>query len=224
MRWLAAVFLIALLFIPLKSNAKSFPIIPLNEGTGWTYAAKVRWWTLDKSNHVRENSIQWKMRVLKSFKKSSGTAAVISGFVTDLAWYEPEKKSSYTVLVENPSGLFETYMTPSATEAAASELAKKALKGESVGEQMLRFPIRVGDCLDSDPKRTRTDNMYCWFVKSRVHDTGGLAWVLRFDSNPDTTTFRIVPGVGITRFSYDHHGTVASADAHLISFHVPTHH
>jgi hypothetical protein len=220
----AACSLAAACLIPIRAFAKPTPIIPLDEGTEWTYSASVEW-TVENSNHVRRDSIQWKMRVLETFKTPTVTVAVISGFVTDLAWYEPEKKPSFSVLVENPSGLFETYMNPSATEADASELAKKALKGELVGDQMLRFPIRVGDCLDNDdPQRLRTDNRYCWFVKSRVHDLHGLAWVLRFDSNPDTTTLRVVPGVGIIRFSYDHHGTVASADAHLISFHVPTHH
>ncbi|HEY1850524.1 MAG TPA: hypothetical protein VGG60_05805, partial [Candidatus Binataceae bacterium] len=139
-------------------------------------------------------------------------------------WYEPEKKPTYTVLVENPFGLFETYETPSATEAAALRLAKKAVEGESVGEQMLRFPIRVGDCLDSDLKRTRTDNMYCWFVEGSANDPRGLAWVLSYSSLPADMSFRIVPRVGVTQYHYNHHGTVASVEARLISFHAPIHH
>jgi hypothetical protein len=144
---------------------------------------------------------------------------VISGLPTDLAWYQPGKPPGYSVLVETASGVFET---SAGSKLEAEDLAKKAVGGAQVGEQLLRLPVRAGDCLDSD-NIGRTDGMYCWFVQGRVKDTNGPAWDLIYRTNPDTATVRIVPGVGVTRYSYEHHGTVASADARLIGFHDPVH-
>jgi hypothetical protein len=208
--------LIAVALSSVRATAKPLPIIPLDEGTEWIYSARVRW-TVINSNHERGAAIQWRTRVVKSFKTDTAMAAVISGFPTDLAWYEPGEEPGYSVIIETESGLFET---SAGREQEAEDLAKKAAGGAQVGEQLLRLPVRAGDCLDRD-NSGRTDNRYCWFVEGRVKSARGYAWELTYQTNPDTTTFHIVPGVGVTRFSYDHHGIVASADVQLTGFHAP---
>jgi hypothetical protein len=225
MRVAAAIAVLALIIVallPVRLTATPLPIIPLDEGTEWTYSAKVSW-TVVNSNHVRSDSIQWKARVVKTFTSPAVTAAVISGFPDDLAWYEPGTKPTYVVLIETESGLSATFQNRG-SESEAEKLAQKALAGDQVGEQLLRFPVKEGDCVNADddsPKRT--DGMYCWRVLGRVHDARGEAWELMYQTNPDTLVFRMVPGVGVTSYTYDHHGTVASADARLVEFHTPPH-
>jgi hypothetical protein len=88
--------LIAVALSSVRATAKPLPIIPLDEGTEWIYSARVRW-TVINSNHERGAAIQWRTRVVKSFKTDTAMAAVISGFPTDLAWYEPGEEPGYSV-------------------------------------------------------------------------------------------------------------------------------
>jgi hypothetical protein len=71
-RSLAALALIAAPLIPIRATAKPTPIIPLDEGTEWTYSVNVSW-TVD--NSVRSDTIQWRTRVLKSFESANTVAA-----------------------------------------------------------------------------------------------------------------------------------------------------
>jgi hypothetical protein len=42
---------------------------------------------------------------------------------------------------------------------------------------------------------------------------------LEFRTNPDDTEFSFVPGIGITKYNYHHHGTVADTELRLVEFH-----
>jgi len=44
--------------------------------------------------------------------------------------------------------------------------------------------------------------------------------VLEYWSNPDNAQFAFVPGVGITKYAYHHHGTVADTELQLVEFHL----
>ena len=43
-------------------------------------------------------------------------------------------------------------------------------------------------------------------------------FLLSFRTRPDHTIIEFVPGIGITRYVYVHHGTVAEADVKLIEY------
>jgi hypothetical protein len=42
---------------------------------------------------------------------------------------------------------------------------------------------------------------------------------LEFRTNPDSTEFSFVPELGITRYAYHHHGTIADTELQLMEFH-----
>jgi len=44
-------------------------------------------------------------------------------------------------------------------------------------------------------------------------------YTLVYRTNPDHTILGFVPGVGIVRYAYSHHGTTAEADAWLVGYH-----
>jgi hypothetical protein len=50
-----------------------------------------------------------------------------------------------------------------------------------------------------------------------VNDKDGLMdqYTIRFMTMPDETIIDFVPGIGITRFSYSHHGSAANAEMKL---------
>lgn len=59
-------------------------LLPFKEGEMWTYRGKVEW-ADESSNRPRSRSITWEMRVTHVFHDADREAAVIRGFLTDLA-------------------------------------------------------------------------------------------------------------------------------------------
>ena len=111
----------------------------------------------------------------------------------------------------------------------ARQLTKSPRALPQTAEALLELPLAVGRKWDQDP--AREDTWYCWCVE-RAQATGlsigGFAsrgplktYRLAYRTCPDHQLLDIVPGLGIVRFVYNHHGTVASSDVRLISFSRP---
>jgi hypothetical protein len=72
--------------------------------------------------------------------------------------------------------------------------------------------------------------MYCWNVLEEKQvalnvkgiDTGHTMteFTIMQYTGPDHSIFSFVPGVGITRYQYVHHGTVSEVDVQLVEFHL----
>ena len=77
----------------------------------------------------------------------------------------------------------------------------------------------------------RADGWYCWRVEAREvkpirvegvpRAKGEVVFTVAFRTNPSHELFEIVPGIGIVRYEFEHHGTVASSDVRLIEFKRP---
>ena len=179
--------------------------MPLNAGDEWRYEAKVQW-TVPNTNEVRSAKIVWKTRVVAAYATADSRAAVVLGSPLALAWYEPRQQPNFSVFVENRDGLF---IASASSREEADALARK----QTAGDQLLQFPMKVGTCVGGDDA-DRADNRYCWLVSRKI----AKGWELTHRTAPDHQTVRIVPNVGITRYRFVHHGTVASADVRLVSF------
>lgn len=207
-----------LLVLAIAANAKSAerggsPILSLCEGATWTYAGTVKW-TPVNSTEVRSARLRWKMWVERISTDGKKTIAIVRGFPFELAWYEPGREPGYAVVVED-GGRVEVESCNSAAEA--EETMNRALRGAHIGSELLRSPVRVGDCLAADEDGERTDKRHCWLVERAVREKRGAGWRLVYRTAPDHQILHIVYGTGITRYVFEHHGTVASADVHLES-------
>jgi len=91
---------------------------------------------------------------------------------------------------------------------------------------MVRPDMKAGESVarrtDDDPH----NGAYRWFVSENLAGVPLVAKHLPADSPgfrltlrtlPDDTVIDFIPGVGMTRYQYRHHGTVAEADLHLVS-------
>ena len=164
------------------------------------------------------------MRVLSALKKETET---VTGAPWDLAWYDPAKEpSKYGIL--QVGGKF--YKVPVETVARLSN-AQDNLSGlVNEGSIFLDTPLEAGKKFGDLACLTRSDNMYCWVVgEVRSFDASGIKGVdpsrklqeypITIRTNPDISTMYFVLGVGITGYSYIHHGTVSEVDVHLIEYH-----
>ena len=75
----------------------------------------------------------------------------------------------------------------------------------------------------------RDDRMYEWVVddeqRIRLPHVAGISgkkvftrYTLMYRTNPDHQIVEFLPSIGITRYIYQHHGTVSEVDVRLIDF------
>lgn len=197
---------------------------PMSKGTYWIYSGKVKW-TLDNSNRTAEKQIQWKMEVIDSWRSGEIEAALLKGHPADLAWYEPNQGPGEYLLARRGTTFF---FTPE----RAKEVFEALRRGRwdvTQDEIFFKVPLAVGKRFCEPDEVQRTDGHYCWIVDSKKEAVLNIAgvpprpvpqYLLAYFTNPDHELDFIVPGVGITRWVYDHHGTVADVDVRLIEFHL----
>jgi len=206
------IFLLAALILAAAQSvfAQSQDIVPLKAGSIWKYRGRACW-TIADSTRTKCSNIRWEMRVLQSVTENGKTAALVAGFPLDLAWYDPTTKPGYTVVSEDSQGL---YFKSATSKAQAKTMVTQALAGKAPFQQIVRFPIRVGDCIgDASP---RPDKRYCWYVRGRSKGSARADWEIAYETVPDVTILSLVPGVGFTRYTYRHRGTVSSVTVHLV--------
>jgi hypothetical protein len=96
-------------------------------------------------------------------------------------------------------------------------------------QEFLVLPLAKGKEWAGDDERP--DHWYRWYVEAesrkRLRVKGSpdkgptLTWRIAFRTCPEQEIMEVAEGLGITRFLYEHHGTVQSADVRLISIATP---
>jgi hypothetical protein len=167
------------------------------------------------------------MDVLQIRSSRDARVALVRGWVQDLAWYTPAQRPTDSVLLEYRGRL---YRFAAADSAAALDTLIEAVRDTSGAAHRVQLVIdsslvvgRVfGQDRDTDK---RGDGLYAWSVESRtaVSDhprwlalaTTPVRWRLAYRTAPDHQLLEFVPGVGVSRYVYAHHGTVANSDVRL---------
>ena len=206
------------------------PFFPLGKGSYWVYQGVARW-TDFKTQQALIKEITWTMKITDVIMRGILTAAVVQGHPKDLAWYE-EGLQPGNYLIINLGNKY--YLV----EGERFEEVLQRLKNENddlkdlVQEDELfleESSSGVAHAFGDPQQLTRSDWLYFWYVEdvSQVSlkdlkglETEGLQlqYRLAYRSAPDDVHVDIVPGVGITRYIYNHHGTVAQADVWLIEY------
>lgn len=188
------------------------PTFAMHVGDSWMYSAEVQW-TVANSNKVKKATVPWEMKVVDVAEGPHAKTVVVRGFPTHLAWFDPTepKKPAFDVLVTRADGV---WIADADGEKEAQEIASKAANGETFGHQLLSIPLRSGDCIErEDPERT--DGMYCWLLTAQRSKSGSRSWEIAYRTNPDHQLLEFSESLGITEYTYVHHGTIASAHAVL---------
>lgn len=209
----------------------SSSLFPLSEGTKWTYEGVVRW-SHENSNGVSERQVTWTTQVKRVTRHQHLTAAVINGFPSDLNWSAGHPQPSDSLLLASDDGAY--YVRPfEDVKDGAKRLADSSDSLQDLidpDDIFLRLPLAKGKKFCGDTEQmAREDDEYCWVVSSvdRVSllKVKGLepkqyeVYEVSFRTNPDDTELQFSPGVGLIRYQYHHHGTVAETDMELVAFH-----
>jgi len=203
--------------------------VPLEKGMQWSYEGKVKW-TVVNSGVVLATNVHWVMEVTDTAEQGAIRAAVVRGVPDELAWYEPGRVPGFCVLLMVTNHL---YRIPADSEQDGLSLARKLTKDgdklPSSAEEWLVFPLAKGQKWGGG--KDREDNNYCWYVQERRRKNLKIegypanhpadVWTLVYRTNPDHQIVEIAQGLGITRYAYVHHGTVASVDVRLVSIRNP---
>jgi len=175
----------------------------------------------------RRSSVRWTSKVVDAFDDGDVAGALLEGAVWDLAWWSPDvRPGAYAVL---RAGTQYYLVADRAKEvfAAVKKSGRRALTRDVEHHPWFATPLRRGQ-MNRDPELgPRDDTNYGWFVESAapaklgVPGTAGAAWtayVLAYRTLGSNDLVTFVPGIGITAFTFVHHGTLAEAYVHLAAF------
>jgi hypothetical protein len=222
-----AILLVAVIVLESAFGATEPNPIPLEKGIQWTYEGKAKW-TVVGSAVVRSTNLVWTAEVVESVRGPNCQAAIIRGFPDELAWYEPSQSPGLEVFFSISNYIYRL----SATNELHARLVARSLveraRPSAEGEPFLVIPLAKGKRWNFDPERE--DNLYCWNVESEKSKTlrvkglpskPRITYSVAYRSLPDHQVLEVAPGIGLTRYVFEHHGTVASADVRLVSIKLP---
>ena len=200
--------------------------LPLKPGSTWTYRAEVAW-AAGGSDSARHQTLSWTTTLLTIRTSGSAVAATVLGWPTDLAWWEPERTPTTSVIYCSGGRVYVLH-PPSGTAAGVATALLRGEQRPAVDDLVLQFPLHTGQLFGRDAAE-RPDTFYAWFVAAaepipaavrrlRSGLTDSLYSVI-YRTLPDHTVVGFVPGLGVAHYVYMHHGTIAEADAWLVAYH-----
>jgi hypothetical protein len=212
------------LVLALAGSPLPCPQLPLRAGTSWTYRAQVSW-TPAGAAASRDTTITWTTLVLSVRSRDSVRVAVVQDWPTALAWWEPGHPPDTSLVACFANHVYHVSRSGGTLSGLADSLLA-SLGQLSPDDLFLELPLRTGDLYGRDPG-DRPDTFYAWYVESSAPvnslltglgaPAGDSLYTLIYRTMPDHQILDFVPGVGVARYVYSHHGTVAAASAVLVT-------
>lgn len=220
--------LLDLLTISVEDLLDTFPLL---KGSYWIYDASVKW-TVD-SNGDTERNFTWKIEVVDTAVYKNIIAVHLRGFPWQLDWHHEgclESDDDTMIIVDlnkfyliNDIGAFE--------EIESKEDLSDDLNDDNLWFDFPLTPGKTYAYMDEYTKQ-REDHYYQWYVKSKSPaDLKGVKGVLpsvtateyevEFYTLPGHRTINFIPGIGITGYTYVHHGTISEAYLELVEYYLP---
>ncbi|MBO0351892.1 hypothetical protein J0895_22975 [Phormidium pseudopriestleyi FRX01] len=182
------------------------------------------------SGQVKQTPITWKMEVIDTFERGPLKIAILKGYPADVAWYSEGKERGDHLIIEVSPGKF--YLV--SDERARLVLQRLTDEADVLVnlledlELLLDLPLIPGKAFGPSEQITRLDGGYRWNVETSEQvglEVQGISsreshtqYHLTFRTAPDIMNIYFVPGIGITRYQYQHNGAIAETDLKLIEY------
>lgn len=188
-------------------------------GASWTYTGW-RQWTAQGSP-PDSGAVEWTTTVLATRAVPAGRVLLVRGFVSELAWSVPTTRPRLSLLTCLNGRLLRVAFI--ADSAAHYRFDHWTDADADRGELLLEQPLVEGRVFGQDPPRQ--DDLYGWAVE-RLKTPPAVApgcgrpgpdgYRLTMRTMPDHEVMEWRAGVGITAYTYGHHGTPAAAEVRLV--------
>ncbi len=205
---------------PVSSPSACLGLEEVRPGTSWTYAGWRRWTGVGSSG-PDSGAVRWTTTVLAARTIPAGRLLLVRGFVSELAWSVPTTMPRLSILVCLKDRLLRVAFI--ADSAARYRFDHWTDASTARSELLLQEPLRDGAIFGQDPPRQ--DEMYGWAVErlrpappapAGCGQPGAEAFRLTMRTLPDHQIVEWRAGVGITAYTYVHHGTPAAAEVRLV--------
>jgi len=212
-----------------REDTAAVEFFPMKVGTYWVYEGTVRWYDFEKEQPATER-VSWRMSVDKVLRKDGVVAAVVTGFPADLDWSGGAAQPKQWLFLEDAKHRMHYVDLGPSFDLSGYEKGDQKFDKFLVDDTwLLEWPMKTGAKFCDTENRKREDSMYCWFVagqeKRKLDTVKGApveeqdVYQLRYMTNPDDTSMEWVAGVGLVRYQYHHHGSVADTELQLVEFH-----
>jgi hypothetical protein len=209
-----------------ETQSVDFPLVP---GSYWIYEGMTQWMS-PNSGQVNQTPITWKMEVVDTLERGPLKIAILKGYPADVAWYSEGKERGDHLIIEVSPGKF--YLV--SEERARLVLQRLTDEADVLVnlledlELLLDLPLIPGKVFGPSAQITRLDGGYRWNVETSEQvglEVQGISsrdshtqYHLTFRTAPDMMNIYFVPGIGITRYQYQHNGAIAETDLKLIEY------
>ncbi|HEY0381372.1 MAG TPA: hypothetical protein VGC72_04170 [Candidatus Elarobacter sp.] len=226
-RWAFRVLLAMVLAASLRAAAAgdNGEVVPFVTGTVWTYQALLKW--TDPPNTLRRSEVRWTSTVIDAFDHGDVAGALLRGGVWDLAWWSRDPRPGSYEVVRVGTRYYLLRDVSKSAFAAVKAAGRKALPADLDQHVWFDVPLTKGRVLRPRDMGRRDDTSYGWWIESvgparldlpGLRDPARQAFRLTYDTLASEHHETVVPGIGITAFTYVHHGSLAEAYAHLIAY------
>ena len=135
--------------------------LPLDAGATWTYRADLTW--VRRGGRAAHRSIVWTARVLTVRATDSSVAAIVRGWPSDLAWWEPGRAPGRSA-VYCVGGRVYLLRAPADSGAAFLTGLLDDTQRPDSADLILELPLHTGALFGRDPAKRR-DTLYAWYVE-----------------------------------------------------------
>ena len=204
------------------------PMLPLVPGTAWVYRGRFETTVSKKgSGHLIRRQVTHTMELRAVESSERATVARVKGHPRDLPWSERRPPRGAYLLIQSSTGA--VYLVED-QDGSALQHWREARELPEKEAMVLDRPLRVGRTFGGEELASeRPDKWYQWHVEAarcvRIRDVPGVdprrlrrEYRLAYRTGPGHEIVHFVPGLGITRYVYRHHGTPADTDVRLVEF------
>jgi hypothetical protein len=198
---------------------------PLKQDAYWIYEGNVKW-TAPNSADVEEKKITWKMEVKRVFQRNNIIGYEMLGAPWDLAWYEKGKEPSEYGIIQAGGNFYRTSLETVWRLMDETDVLRALVEEDEI---FLDIPLIPGKKFCDTFSLSRADGMYCWTVgdanqadaeniKGVDKSNALIEFPIYNQTMPDHSIIQFIPGVGISRYVYQHHGTISDVDVWLVEY------